>query len=805
MIYSCEILPHTIGVLQKCFLKLYLTPCKTMKKNVSSLRNPMKKNIILCTVLTVLYTLNLVAQDIYVTPVKDLTVTQDGTFQFPYQKIQYALDSTSGSGRTILLKEGVYHEEVIINNLDNITIKPEDNANVVLTGAEVFGGTWIHDAGNIYKLPVQDSIWQLFIDDQECIMARWPNTTFEEDQIYNKYLWAHGNASLNSNGLMKDITPDSIGDITQLGNIDGALIIANVGSFRTFVRTVNSDVQNSQFTYSQVPSNEYKTKEHFYFLEGKKHFLDQANEWFYGVEGNQKYVYAWSEVGDGTDLQSSIVRGKSQTYAFDIRESNTINIEGLKFFSTTVRIESSEGVTIRENIFKYPNCSKRMLGDTTSPLVTSIDQNLTTGKLSKGTSKRCEFEQCTFEYTDGEALIFAGDSHVVHNNYFHHIDYSCAETQAIGLTIYATGAGNIFSNNVIHTTGASATLNMGEGARIVYNDISNTGHAQSDGSIVQITKNLVEGSETAYNWLHDSPKYGFRFDAVVGDAASAGKKGLAHHNVIWNLGDPVHNSGGIGMMIKGDQQEIYSNTVFNCLKTDLLILEEEIKENGISFSPKKYTNQQTITKNNAADFISNHRTQFNPFPGTQNNNFYGEEGKIISLLKNVVAYDKNKVLENGQLYDFRPKQNAVELIDQGEDILQTEWSSISLYVTDGFKGVAPDIGAYEKEASARWYAGLTNGFQPSEFIWPSGVVTGVQQTWNQNNGLYILPQKNDVFQIQSTELYSEFKVYSTDGRLVHEDNSSSLSFTLSHVPDGIYILHVKLESGEYIKTKFLKH
>ena len=32
---------------------------------------------------------------------------------------------------------------------------------------------------------------------------------------------------------------------------------------------------------------------------------------------------------------------------------------------------------------------------------------------------------------------------------------------------------------------------------------------------------------------------GFRFDAPVGSAETAGTEGLAHHNVIWNIGKMV--------------------------------------------------------------------------------------------------------------------------------------------------------------------------------------------------------------------------------------------------------------------------
>ena len=214
----------------------------------------------------------------------------------------------------------------------------------------------------------------------------------------------------------------------------------------------------------------------------------------------------------------------------------------------------------------------------------------------------------------------------MHNNYFHHIDYSCADIQSIGLSIYNAGADMEFHNNTMHTTGASAAINPGARASVKYNDISNTGHAQSDGSIVQIMT-IVEGSETAYNWLHDTEKYGFRFDAVI---VTGSRVKVGAYNVIWNIGktnDPYNTSkvnGGIGMMIKGDYREIYNNTVFNCAKTDILIFKEAIKDdNNVIIG---YTNEETRTFNNLADRISSSRTNTVAFDGYKGNNYFAGPG-----------------------------------------------------------------------------------------------------------------------------------------------------------------------------------
>jgi len=650
----------------------------------------------------------------------------DGTINNPFFTIQKAIDFGASE---VLLLEGVYLNSETIT-ASNVIIKSNSNENVVFNGTitinepGIVNAEWIQHSGNIYKTYVNEDIWQLFSNDQEMVMARWPNSTFENDLIFNNDTWAHSSDE-DPDGIVNDITDiDNLlfesKELSDFSNSDisGAILIANFGSFKTKNKIINSsglDIPNKKFEYEPI-GNEYRDKHHYYFLEGKLAFLDAPNEWFYDGE----YLYMWSEVGNGSDLENSFIRAKNKTFAYNFLNCSNVVLEGFKFFASTITIQNSNNITISDNIFSYPSYSKRMLGDLSSPLVTNIDQNLNTGLLpSVSSSSSCTFSGNIFEYTDGEALILSGNNHLITNNYFHHIDWSCSETQAIGLSVYATGSNIIFSYNVMHTTGASATLNMGESAIISYNDISNTGLAQSDGAIVQITKNIVESSVTSYNWLHDSEKMGFRFDAPSGSADIAGTEGLAHHNVIWNLGKD--GFGGIGMMIKGDYHEIYNNTVFNCDKTDILILDE----NGL-------TNLDTYTENNAADVISSHRTNDveseNQIPGITNNNYslYADHtnnntSTIDPLLINSVeeiTYTPSLVLENRYLYNFTP--NSLLLIDQGKiintilDPVDSHPNVIQSNITYGYEGDFPDIGAYEF-GTEFWIPGIN--FEPITYPW----------------------------------------------------------------------------------------
>ena len=115
--------------------------------------------------------------------------------------------------------------------------------------------------------------------------------------------------------------------------------------------------------------------------------------------------------------------------------------------------------------------------------------------------------------------------------------------------------------------------------------------------MIQCMVGAQPGTIIRYNWLHDSRKYGARFDGN-----GAGNNGTMHHNVMWNLGNS-------GIMAKGYEHKIYNNTVLNgpSNKNDILVM---IAQGG---------NAGTITQNNVANRIAGHRSgsyQSYPVPGT---------------------------------------------------------------------------------------------------------------------------------------------------------------------------------------------
>ena len=583
--------------------------------------------------------------------------TNVGSFNYPFSSIQQAAN-VMNAGDICYIRQGVYHENIKLESKDGssgspIVFSAYNDERVVLDGTVPINSTWSIFNGNIWVAEIDYDIWQLFVDYQEMVMARWPNAFFEDGSIWDKESnWAHGTIDLDENAYQNGMMIDNPhGDISleNIGfNVEGATAILNVGSFKTYTREILNHNGN---TFYYEPVDLWKTKHHDYFLENKIEFLDSPGEWFYDVDSS--LVYFWAP--NNANPNNLNIRGKVQSYAFEIIDSDYIEIRDLEFFGTTFKFENSDYSIIDHCNLVYPSCYKRMLG----VVDTQPEMSIFTS------SSNCKVINSAFRFIDGSALEMYSGNNTIENCYFYHIDYTATDLNGLMTTIQMGGSNNIFRRNTMHRMGASATLNPGNSAIIELNDMYDSGHMQSDGALVQCMVGQQPNVQIRYNWLHDTEKFGARFDGE-GD----GYGGHMHHNVIWNV------QGGI--MVKGYNHNIYNNTSFdNGSKNDIIIM---IDQGG---------NEGTITINNASNKIAGHRTgtyQDYPVPGIYENNWNGYE----------TNQDIKDLLQDAENLDFTPTEGSI-LIDSGFDHENLDLN----YIGDG-----PDLGAYEY-GGEYWIPGIT--------------------------------------------------------------------------------------------------
>ena len=590
----------------------------------------------------------------------------------PFKTIGKAA-SVMSSGDKCYIRQGRYHETITIDDLDGssgsaIVFTNYNNERVVIDGTTPITSTWTQvGSSNIWRTKLSADIWQLFINWEEQVMARWPNAKFSDDTIWdNDNYWAKGTIDDDENAytngtIIDDPYTNSAGTAVDL-NATGfdldetnkqAIAILNLGSFKTWSRLVTSHSGNT-FNYATVPT--WKTKHHYYYLEGRKEFLDQEGEWWYDTYNDADSLYYYA--ANGVNPNRLDFRGKVQSYAFSITGSQYVQIKNLEFFATTVYFSNGDNCLVYGCNFMYPSCSKRMLR------IVDTEPEMT--KFASGSSGS-SIRNCAFRNTDGIALEMWGGTDTVDNCYFNKIDYSVADNSSIMLTIRMNGTSNVFRKNTVHRTGASATVMIGDAGLVEYNNLYDTGHLQSDGSMIQFMEGQQDGAICRYNWLHDTEKYGARFDH---SGTADGVNGIMHHNLAWNC-----ESGGI--MVKGDNHKIYNNTVLNSgSKNDIIVLQINSGDHS-----------STIVKNNAADKIANHRTNNVAINfGTYTNNWNGYSESVTL----------NSILTDTANNDFSPGTSS-PLIDAGTAI-----SGITDQYTNN--GSAPDIGAYE-DGNSNWTAG----------------------------------------------------------------------------------------------------
>lgn len=593
-----------------------------------------------------------IARIYYVQPSNGVKGERFGTFLNPFDSIQECVDTLKNEGDECQIRAGNYHENILVTGLNGKTEKP-----FVIRGygdeRPILDGTiavkpltkWKNNFHkNIYSAKIPTAIWQLFIDGEMMTNARWPNAKWSDKTIFNGTLWS-GLSKSSKRGLIVNK-----GDSLKKTNIDmtDAMAILNIGSFNTFVAKVRHHKANTNtFTFDDTFGDyHFKPERSRYFLEDKLELLDTAEEWFY--DKNTSILYVW--IPTGKSPTAFKLRGKTQSYAMQIRNSSHLLIRNIDFFATTLNADSANATFRVHNItfhslnFKYHSYSKRMLGDNSIMQWTEV--NGIYDKRRQSTWGRFTFFNNTFYGSDGLALSYHGSNVTLENNLFEYNDWTAANMIRAGgglATIKSDSIYDLFLRNTIRYNGASVGIRPGLVPHVKLNDIYKQcwGLIQNDGAGVQVTVKQQVNCLLENNWIHDSPKYGLRFD---GEPPRIGTFGTMSHNVVGRCN---------GLMVKGDHHIAENNLAFEKENAN----DDDKQGAGCALCVLKYVrknpgeiNMHSKVANNVADVanggkIINGKGKVYPVAGIVTNNVFGK--KVGQLLM-----DPNN-------NDFRPQKDSL--------------------------------------------------------------------------------------------------------------------------------------------------
>ncbi|MFC2113548.1 right-handed parallel beta-helix repeat-containing protein [Bacteroidota bacterium] len=592
-------------------------------------------------------------KEIYVSPYGD--DSNPGTLKKPFLSLSQAA-SVAQAGSTVIIREGVYKEILRPANSGSegqpIVFKSYEGEKVIVTAMEDLEG-WELDEVEVYKTKVEWDLGQenmLIAEGVLCDMARWPNNTDGDPFSMN--------GLRNDGGSKKEIKENSIliykegipdmdwsdgGWINFFGDAQGSGWL----TWRSFIKESGSDRVSFDLPRGWVGSYHAPADKGEFFLQGIKAALDYQYEWYLDDEG---FVYL--QLPEGRQPGDGEVMMKRREVAIDLDGRDYIVIEGLAVFGGSIELGKDASNNVVRGITSY-------YGNFTCGV---MDDYQTSSHSIGINGNNNLIENCEIAYGAGTGVRISGKNNQIINCNIHDFNYLGAYDAPV---IMRNGENTVLSQNTIYNGGRDCIQFFHENSEVSYNDVHHSNLIVHDCCPIY-TLGGPYNSEIHHNWFHDTYSPGDLYKACGIYLDNTPIAHSVHHNVVWNT-----EWTSIQINLNAKDLDIFNNTFWN-----------------------------------GSAVMGAWRPKVGEFPRLKEDTKF-ENVRVWNNLANDDSWDPQTEQKNNLSMTSDPFVNSAEgdfrLKENTEPI---DYGLVIEGITDGFKGTAPDVGAYEFGGEA-WKAGIT--------------------------------------------------------------------------------------------------
>lgn len=436
--------------------------------------------------------------------------TNDGAEDAPYQSISAAASQLL-PGDTLIVKDGIYREKIAFpsgTKKNPIAIKAAEGAQPVICGTDVITAEWSVYSENIYVASVSDSVFDLFVNDIQMNLARWPNTPVND---YLHMEFAMMMPGSDSNQISDSALPDV--DLTgaRVNMIPGdeyisySRLIASCEPGKTIVfnEPVKAAGDDPVGYDPYVPQLGNK----YYVLDALA-LLDAPGEWYYDQDAGQLYLY--TENGDSPENYQ--ISHRARTHGIDISSSEYVHISGIDLFACAIDGSQAQHCILDDVNVRYVDYF----------IDTNGYDTMYTQRSNQLGGEGNLWKNSYITNAAGNGILLSGKNNVVENCKITNVNWSAGYLANVKIE----GEGNTVKNCTLSDSGRFIIYHSGSvKARILNNDITGASILTRDCGAVYAWGTDANGTEIAYNFIHDNECVGVYLDNNCSGIN-------IHHNII---------------------------------------------------------------------------------------------------------------------------------------------------------------------------------------------------------------------------------------------------------------------------------